>query len=263
MDKEFLKQLNILYVEDDDLIRQELYETLKSLFNNIYTAIDGSDALDVYNQHKKEIDIVISDINMPKKNGIELLNIIRKKDKIIPFIFTTAYTNHDYLIGSIKFGVSDYFVKPLNIKELISKVEELTKKSKKQKQIEHYQHMINEFLDTINKVAFVFVFDDYKKIKYVNDFYKEVSKLDSSDVIDKELEFIYHKDIPKKLVEEQWKELSVGNQWKGSLKFKTKDDSAFYSNCTIIPVEDEGDTKYISIDFITTEEENSRREFKK
>lgn len=263
MDKDFLKQLNILYVEDDELIKKELNDTLKLFFKDILLASDGEEAIELFNANQKNIDLILSDINMPKKDGIALLHEIRKIDKIVPFIFTTAFTNHEYLIDSIKYGVSDYFVKPLDIKELLGKIETLSRKSKKQKKIDHYQNMINEYLDTINKVAFVFVFDKNKKITYVNEFYTELSKLDVDDVLDNEFNYIYHKDIPSEIINKQWEDLNSNKRWSGNLKFMTKDDTAFYSNCTIIPVLNENGNKFISINFITTKEENNRRNFKK
>lgn len=263
MDKDFLKQLNILYVEDDELIKKELNDTLKLFFKDILLASDGEEAIELFNANQKNIDLILSDINMPKKDGIALLHEIRKIDKIVPFIFTTAFTNHEYLIDSIKYGVSDYFVKPLDIKELLEKIETLSRKSKKQKKIDHYQNMINEYLDTINKVAFVFVFDKNKKITYVNEFYTELSKLNVDDVLDNEFNYIYHKDIPSEIINKQWEDLNNNKRWSGNLKFMTKDDTAFYSNCTIIPVLNENANKFISINFITTKEENNRRNFKK
>lgn len=263
MDKDFLKQLNILYVEDDELIKKELNDTLKLFFKDILLASDGEEAIELFNANQKNIDLILSDINMPKKDGIALLHEIRKIDKIVPFIFTTAFTNHEYLIDSIKYGVNDYFVKPLDIKELLGKIETLSRKSKKQKKIDHYQNMINEYLDTINKVAFVFVFDKNKKITYVNEFYTELSKLDVDDVLDNEFNYIYHKDIPSEIINKQWEDLNNNKRWSGNLKFMTKDDTAFYSNCTIIPVLNENANKFISINFITTKEENNRRNFKK
>lgn len=252
-----------MYVEDDELIKKELNDTLKLFFKDILLASDGEEAIELFNANHKNIDLILSDINMPKKDGIALLHEIRKIDKIVPFIFTTAFTNHEYLIDSIKYGVSDYFVKPLDIKELLSKIETLSRKSKKQKKIEHYQNMINEYLDTINKVAFVFVFDENKKITYVNEFYTELSKLDADDVLDNEFNYIYHKDIPLEIVNKQWEDINNDKRWVGNLKFMTKDDTAFYSNCTIIPVLNENGNKFISINFITTKEENNRRNFKK
>ncbi len=263
MDKAFLKEITILYVEDDELIKKELYDTLKLFFKDVLLASDGEEAIIAYEENIQEIQLIISDINMPYKDGIEVLNEIRKTNKTIPFIFTTAYTSQEYLLSSIKYGVDDYFVKPLNIKQLVEKAEFLIKKNIKKDRVNHYQNMINDYLDTINQVAFVFVFNDDKKIRYVNDFYKELSKLDSSEVIDKDIEFLYHKETSSQLIHDQWRTISIGNKWKGSMKFMTKDDNAFYSNCTIIPVLDEGKTKYISINFITTKEENIRRSFKK
>lgn len=73
MDKDFLKQLNILYVEDDELIKKELNDTLKLFFKDILLASDGEEAIELFNANQKNIDLILSDINMPKKDGIAFI----------------------------------------------------------------------------------------------------------------------------------------------------------------------------------------------
>ena len=71
IDKNLLKKLNILYVEDDDVIRNELAQLLSNFFGHIYTAVDGKDGLKTYEKNRKYIDIILTDINMPILNGID------------------------------------------------------------------------------------------------------------------------------------------------------------------------------------------------
>lgn len=264
MDKEFLKKLTILYVEDEEQILNELSSTIEIFFKKVIVAKDGKEGFEKYKEFKNEIDLIISDINMPIMNGIELLKSIREVDLNIPFFFTTAYTDRNYLVESIKNDVQDYFVKPLNIEILLEKVEKATKKVEKNTKINHYQDEIKEYFDTINKVAIVFIFDLNGQLLYVNDFFKELTKYEDEDVLSKDYKVLYHSDVARDILVEQFKELMQGNKWKGNLKYTTKENSLFYTNSTILPMRDDGEIKkFISVNFLTTKEENQRREFKK
>ena len=128
LNQSFLNTLNVLYVEDSKTIRTQFSSILGKLFNNVILAVDGEDGYNQYLEHKKEgieINIIISDINMPKMNGIEFLEKIRENDFDTPFIFTTSFSESDYLIKAIKFNATDYVIKPVNTKDLIYTVQKV------------------------------------------------------------------------------------------------------------------------------------------
>ncbi len=106
----------LLYVEDDKDILENTTFLLEDYFSEIYTAVDGQEALAKYKEHKP--DIALLDINIPKINGIELAKIIRKDSKDIPILFLTAYCDKDKLLKAIDIGTSSYIVKPFKIDEL-------------------------------------------------------------------------------------------------------------------------------------------------
>lgn len=102
---EFLNKLNILYAEDDDVLREQTVSFLEKLVKKVYIAKNGQEAMDFYTEATDQnirIDVIISDINMPKVDGIKLLEFIREKDEEIPFIFTTAFSEESYLLSAIK-----------------------------------------------------------------------------------------------------------------------------------------------------------------
>lgn len=262
--KDFLKELTILCVEDDELIREQLFLSIKDFFKEVVIAKDGKEALEKVLESKIKIDVIVSDISMPFMNGIEFLENVRKIDKYIPFIFSTAFSEKEYLTSAIKHGVSDFFVKPLDVMLLLEKIEKVCKKNKKEMEIINHQEMIKEYFNTINKVAIVYIYDFNGKILYINDFFKELSKYEDSDLIGENYTKIYHLDISKELIDKQEETLKSSEKFKGNLKYSTKDDSVFYVNCTTIPIKEKDEIKsFISVNFLTTKEENERREFKK
>lgn len=266
---EFLKTLTILYVEDDEHIREKFGVILNKLFKKVFIAQDGVKGLQSFHQSNKDekyIDLIISDITMPNMDGIELLSHIRKIDKNIPFIFTTAYTDTDFLLTSIQEGVTDYFVKPVDAKSIIRKVQKTCELKQKKNEIVHYQNEVKKYLDVINKVAIVSIFDDEGKFTYVNDFFLEVSQYKEEELIDKNFQMISHPDMSKTIFKEQWKILKEGKPWKGKLKHISKNGESFYTNTTIMPMnyhDKKVDTKYISVRFLTTKDENEKREYKR
>ena len=99
--KEFLKNLTVLFVEDEELARTKLAKLLEKLFKSVITAANGSEGLTEFkNDH---IDLIISDINMPIMNGLEMLENIREIDKNVPVIFITARNESENIFSSIDY----------------------------------------------------------------------------------------------------------------------------------------------------------------
>lgn len=111
-----LKTLSILYVEDEQLIRKNAIEFLSRYCDNVFEAEDGVEGFQIYQEEK--IDIIISDIKMPKLNGLELATKIRKEDKVTPIIMLTAHTQTDYLLKAVELQLIKYLVKPLVLSQL-------------------------------------------------------------------------------------------------------------------------------------------------
>ncbi len=131
---EELKNITVLYVEDEDDIRKTTSQTLDKLFKKIYLASNGEEGLDVFNQHKSEIDIIVSDINMPKKDGLAMVSDILLANNI-PVIITTAYTDEKFLLKAIDIKIDKYITKPIKLKELTLQIAKLVKKNKKNKNL--------------------------------------------------------------------------------------------------------------------------------
>lgn len=117
--KEYLKilnNLNILYIEDEEIIKENIKKTLTLFCENIFDASNIEDAKIILQKYR--IDIVITDINLPETNGIEFIKEFRKIDKKIPILILSAYTDKNYLLEAIKLKLTDYLTKPIDFKSL-------------------------------------------------------------------------------------------------------------------------------------------------
>ena len=120
------QNIKILVVDDFSTMRRINKNLLRQLgYSNIVEADDGTTALQKLQDEK--IDFVVSDWNMPKMTGLELLKSVRADEKLkdIPFLMVTAESEKDRVIEAVKAGVNNYVVKPFTaetLKEKISKV---------------------------------------------------------------------------------------------------------------------------------------------
>jgi DNA-binding response OmpR family regulator len=109
--KKSSSKYTLLYVEDDETVRVATTELFKLFFKEVIVAKDGVEALAVYNSN---IHLVISDIEMPNMNGIELSKEILARNPNQKIIIVSAYNETKYFIELIKIGVSGFLQKPLS-----------------------------------------------------------------------------------------------------------------------------------------------------
>ncbi len=120
------RNMRILVVDDAQTMRRIIVNLLRQLgFTNMTEADDGTTAWEKLNA--EHIDMVISDWNMPKMTGIDLLKKVRESEKykLTPFIMVTAEGKRENVIAAVQAGVSNYIVKPFNaatLKEKMTKV---------------------------------------------------------------------------------------------------------------------------------------------
>jgi DNA-binding response OmpR family regulator len=119
--KDMLKNFTILYVEDDEMVRKSAVEYLQRVAKEVLQAKDGKEAISVWKKHKP--DIIITDISMPRLNGIDMASYIRTHDKDVQIIIATAHSDTDYLLKAVELQLVKYIIKPITKEKLISALE--------------------------------------------------------------------------------------------------------------------------------------------
>ncbi len=99
------QDLKLLYVEDDPTTREVTLEVLKEFFNDITVAVDGEDGLECYKKTQNRFDLILTDITMPKMNGIEMIHAIRTADKESVIVVFSAHNESSFFEQTIAIGV--------------------------------------------------------------------------------------------------------------------------------------------------------------
>ena len=134
---------SILVVEDDEMLNKMICTKLKQESYLVFTAFDGEEALDLLD--KEHIDLMISDIMMPKMDGYELVRELRDAAYTIPILMITAKNQIEDMEKGFRAGTDDYMIKPISMREMVLRVKALLRRA----QIAHEKKLVigNTLLD--------------------------------------------------------------------------------------------------------------------
>lgn len=125
------ENLTLLYVEDDEVVRNNYKIIFESYFQTVLTTDNGNDALKIYNENT--IDIAIFDISIPGINGLNLASKVREIDEDIEIIIMSAYSDREKLFQAVSLKLFKYLIKPVSHADLkIVLVDFINRKSNKE-----------------------------------------------------------------------------------------------------------------------------------
>ena len=138
--------ISVLFVDDNETIRQLYRRILEKHVDHLYIANDGHHGLELYLKHKP--DLVITDMVMPVMNGLEMVKEIKKIAPEAKFVVMSAYSEKDSFVEAIHMGIDGYLMKPVEAKKLLSLIDEfagitlmkweLERKEKKRREAEEF-----------------------------------------------------------------------------------------------------------------------------
>ncbi len=153
--------IRLLYVEDDISARESIRLFLEEFFTDIVVAEDGQEGFEKFQEN--DIDLIITDINMPRLNGLEMVQKIREIDKSVPTLIFSAYSELEYFIDSIKLGVDGYLLKPFDIEQFINSLQGVLAKiqlKKTEEKLQENYHYLQSIIDGVNDPILV-IKEDY------------------------------------------------------------------------------------------------------
>ena len=135
----------VLYVEDNFSLQNSMGLYLKKLFLEVVIANDGLDGLEHY--RLQSFDIVITDLSMPRMNGLEMLKEIRKINENQAILIISAHSESEYMFGAIKLAVDGYIIKPVDFAQLNYELYKIVLRLQQSKENEEYKTNLKKMVD--------------------------------------------------------------------------------------------------------------------
>lgn len=200
--KLYAKDLTVLVAEDEEIIAEETQSMLEHFFKKVYMAKDGLEALNIYKQN--QCDIVLTDLNMPKMDGVELAKEIRILNKEQVIFVNSAYID-DYVVELFDIGIQGLFIKPFKASEFFQKILVHCENIQLKKEMEKYRNLISDMAKKIEtprtvkpslKVSTIIRNDEKSKVDNFIDNFGKTNEIDdtfwkhiSKDVLELNHEF--------------------------------------------------------------------------
>jgi len=261
-DKEFLKTLTVLYVEDDESIRKSFGGMLNKVFKEVIICDDGEEGLSNYKLYTQnmdvEFDIIITDIKMPNMSGLEMVREIRKIDSDIPVIMTTAHGESNYLMEAISLNVSGYALKPIDTKAILSDVEKYCQIKRNRQLIIEKEEELSDYMDIINSIATILKVNEKDTIIEANELFCELIEYSKDELLKLKAIQLVDPDYISLAYKHMIKDTRSNKTYKGKIRFISKNKNKFTLRCTNIPSKDKytGEINgYVSVGFLVDESE--------
>jgi len=148
----YSQKLKLLYVEDNKQTRESTLLVLENFFDNIIIGVDGKDGLEKF-KNNPDIDIVISDINMPIMNGLDMSKDILAIDPNMYIFIFSAHNEVNYFMDAIKIGIEGYLLKPIDMDQFIQSLGKCIEKiNLKKENLEYKNHLENKVQTQVNQL---------------------------------------------------------------------------------------------------------------
>jgi len=246
----------ILCVEDEIEIQRDLNEILSEFFDDVFMASNGMEALEIFQNN--DIDMLITDINMPLMDGLELIENIRLINSEIPVLIMSGNNDTEYFLKSIKLKVDGYILKPIDIQQLIFEIEDKIEELDLKNELTRNSKLLKEYQEAIDRSTLVSKTNPKGVITFVNDAFCQISGYTSDELIGQTHSIVKHPDMPSSIFKDLWQTIKSKKPWKGVIKNRKKDGRCYYVNSHINPILNEhGEiVEFISIRQDITELEN-------
>lgn len=154
--REIAGDLTVLICEDDMNVLEELEDIMSMFFEKVLVAHDGAEGLEIYKQHQDDIELIITDINMPNMNGLEMMAEVKKIDDSQKSLVLSAHDDLEYVLQIIELGINQFIPKPYDVDDLVSKIFAILEKLMLEQTIKDKQDSMVALIKTLE----VFLLDE-------------------------------------------------------------------------------------------------------
>ncbi len=242
--------ITILYVEDDPVARDIASKMIPRKFPGmvLYAAENGKVGLELYKAHQP--DIVITDINMPVMNGIQMANEIKAINAEANIIVISAYSDTDYLLSAIDLGINQYVLKPIDQHKLFAAIKKSAARIILERQVSSQHAFIRKLSRAVEQSpSMVVITDPQGTIEYVNPKFSEITGYAPADVVGQTPRVLKSGSMAPEEYANLWKAITSGEEWRGEFINRKKNGELYHEASSISPVRDAGGaiTNYVAV----------------
>lgn len=244
---DIFEPVKIVVAEDDSFTRKLLESMFKSLGFSVRFAYDGAEGLEAFKEDMP--DLVLSDYNMPKMNGLEMFKEIKKIKPDVRFVLMTIYTDSDVLIDAINLGVHRFLDKPVYKSKLEEVLNHLVNEINISKDLVRHQHLLKAYRLGVDASTVFSLLDSRGNFTYVNSNFCDLSGYPEEELIGQHYSVVRkNRDVSEinfRTVSKYSKEMI----WQGFATNLSKSGNEYITELSLLPVFNKGDISgYISIE---------------
>ena len=233
INKELLSSITILYVEDEQMIREEVSYFFKKYIKNFHVAKNGIEGIERFKEVKP--DIIITDIQMPKMNGLEMLKEIDTKN--IPVIITTAYSDIDYFLKAIELNIKKFVIKPIDLMELVRDIQDCIFESNLRDKLFEKENL----LKIVDENVLISITDKDGVIIDASHAFCVFVEYTKEELIGQTHKILKHEDTPDSFYENLWSKINGGNVFTSEIRNRKKSGEIYWAKLTITPAFKDGE----------------------
>ena len=231
----FEKELlgRILFIGDAEATAQEIRTLLHVRNYRLFVAQTIEEALSF-----PPIDLILLELDLHDAASMERLRHVRTAyaEPKTPILIVTQAYDPSLLHTLLKNGANEFFVKPLLGEILWDRIDFWLDRQRIQSAQQREGRLLQEYKNVIDKSMIVSKTDPHGIITYVNEQFCDISGYRADELIGKSHRIVRHPDTPESLFQDLWKTILSGNMWKGVLKNRKKDGSAYWVHAFVYPI---------------------------
>jgi len=232
--KDALKNLSVLYVEDNESVREQILFSVTTLVKQVWVAENGLIGKELFFQHHP--DLIVTDIQMPVKDGLTMLEEIKAIDPDIISIVITAFNDTEYLYQAIELGVNHYLTKPVDLSKLLQQMRAIADQIELKKKVLWQNKLLNQYKEMIDNASIICKFDMQGCITFVNDHFTEATGYSVEEALENTIAILWHEPHLDTTFEECMSALENTTDWRGLIEGRDKENNPLIIDTYIIPL---------------------------
>ncbi len=239
VDFNILRNISVLYVEDDLDTREELEMILQTYVKDLWVAGNGKEGLALYKQHRP--DIVVTDIQMPLMNGLSMAADVKDLNPEQAIVVLSAYNDTEYLFRALEIGLQDYITKPISVERLLEKLIKIVGQISLKSEFELQHKLLEQYKLLVDEKAIVAKINAAGQISYVNQKFCLLSGYSEQELLGQSYLLSFEQVGQEQTLQNLRELLAQQGKWQGLVKKKRKSGDVFVVDLTVIAVTDAQD----------------------